>query len=287
MRPVFDPTLLRTFLAVAETSSFTLAAQRLGISQPTVSQQVRRLEKASGRLLVARDTRDVTLTDNGDAMAGFARTILAAHSAADDYFSGSAMKGKLRFGAADDLAITQLPRILRHFRQLYPQINLELTVDQSGPLFRKLHAGSLDLIFIKQKPETTDGTVVRRDQLVWVGQEKTIVELGAPVPLITYQGTTVSRTSAIEALEQAGRRWRITCNTREVNGLLAAVRAGLGVAVFPRSLIPDDLVVVGTRFALPVLGEVDLTLLRNPGAPAEPVDALISAIMGRTLNRTA
>ena len=284
---MFDPTLLRTFLAVAETSSFTLAAQRLGISQPTVSQHVRRLEQASGRLLVARDTRDVSLTDNGDAMAGFARTILAAHSAADDYFSGSAMKGKLRFGAADDLAITQLPRILRHFRQLYPQINLELTVDQSGPLFRKLHAGSLDLIFIKQKPETTDGTVVRRDQLVWVGQEKTIVELGAPVPLITYQGTTVSRTSAIEALEQAGRRWRITCNTREVNGLLAAVRAGLGVAVFPRSLIPDDLVVVGTRFALPVLGEVDLTLLRNPGAPAEPVDALISAIMGRTLNRTA
>jgi DNA-binding transcriptional LysR family regulator len=283
---MFDPTLLRTFLAVAETSSFTLAAQRLGISQPTVSQQVRRLEQASGRLLVARDTREVSLTDNGDAMAGFARTILAAHSAADDYFSGSAMKGKLRFGTADDLAITQLPRILRHFRQLYPQINLELTVDQSAPLFRKLHAGSLDLIFIKQKPETTDGTVVRRDQLVWIGQEKTIVELGAPVPLITYQGATVSRTSAIEALEQAGRRWRITCNTREVNGLLAAVRAGLGVAVFPRSLIPDDLVVVGTRFALPVLGEVDLTLLRNPGAPAEPVDALISAIMGRTLNRT-
>jgi DNA-binding transcriptional LysR family regulator len=282
---MFDPTLLSTFLAVAKTSSFTLAAQRLGISQPTVSQHVRRLEQASGRLLVARDTRDVSLTDNGDAMAGFARTILAAHSAADDYFSGSAMKGKLRFGAADDLAITQLPRILRHFRQLYPQINLELTVDQSAPLFRKLHAGSLDLIFIKQKPETTDGTVVRRDQLVWVGQEKTIVEIGAPVPLITYQGTTVSRTSAIEALEQAGRRWRITCNTREVNGLLAAVRAGLGVAVFPRSLIPDDLVVVGTRFALPVLGEVDLTLLRNPGAPAEPVDALISAIMGRTLNR--
>ncbi|CAD5999866.1 LysR substrate-binding domain-containing protein [Agreia sp. COWG] len=284
---MFDPALLRTFLAVAETASFTLAAQRLGISQPTVSQQVRRLEQASGRLLVARDTRDVSLTDNGDAMAGFARTILAAHSAAEDYFSGSAMKGKLRFGTADDLAITQLPRILRHFRQLYPQINLELTVDQSAPLFRKLHAGSLDLIFIKQKPETTDGTVVRRDQLVWVGHEKTILEQDAPVPLITYQGTTVSRTSAIEALEQAGRRWRITCNTREVNGLLAAVRAGLGVAVFPRSLIPDDLVVVSARFGLPVLGEVDLTLLRNPGAPAEPVDALISAIMGRTLNKTA
>jgi DNA-binding transcriptional LysR family regulator len=287
MRPVFDPTLLRTFLAVAETLSFTAAALRLGISQPTVSQHVRRLEQASGRLLVARDTRDVSLTDNGDAMAGFARTILAAHSAAEHYFSGSAMKGKLRFGTADDLAATQLPRILRHFRQLYPQINLELTVDQSAPLFRRLHAGSLDLIFIKQKPETTDGTVVRRDRLVWIGQEKTIVEPDAPVPLITYQGTTVSRTSAIDALEESGRRWRITCNTREVNGLLAAVRAGLGIAVFPQSLIPDDLVAVGSRFALPTLGEVDLTLLRNPGAPAEPVNALISAIMGRTLTKSA
>jgi DNA-binding transcriptional LysR family regulator len=92
---VFDPTLLRTFLAVADTRSFTNAAKRLGISQPTVSQQVRKLEQAAGRQLIARDTRDVRLTDNGDAMAGFARSILAAHAEASSYFSGSAMKGRL------------------------------------------------------------------------------------------------------------------------------------------------------------------------------------------------
>ncbi len=62
------------------------------------------------------------------------------------------MRGRLRFGAGDDLAITQLPRILRHFRQLYPQINLELTVSQTGPLVRRLHGGQLDLIFIKESP---------------------------------------------------------------------------------------------------------------------------------------
>ena len=75
---MLDPVLLQTFLAVAETRSFTAAGARLGISQPTVSQHVRRLETAVARTLVARDTRGVTLTDNGDAMAGFARTILAA-----------------------------------------------------------------------------------------------------------------------------------------------------------------------------------------------------------------
>jgi DNA-binding transcriptional LysR family regulator len=283
---VFDPVLLRTFLAVADARSFTGAGVELGLSQPTVSQHVRKLEDAAGRMLITRDTRDVRLTDNGDAMAGFARTILAAHAVASSYFSGSAMRGRLRFGAGDDLAITQLPRILRHFRQLYPQINLELTVSQTGPLVRRLRSGQLDLVFIKQSPdESPEGVRVARDTMVWVGHEKTILEAEAPVPVVAYQAPSFSRQVGIDALEAAGRTWRITCNSREVSGLLAAVRAGLGVAVYPQTLIPDDLVKVTNRFGLPVLGEVDFTLLRNPSAPAESTDALISAILGRGLAR--
>lgn len=284
---MFDPVLLRTFLSVADLRSFTKTAAALGISQPTVSQHVRRLEEAAKRQLIVRDTREVRLTDNGDAMAGFARTILAAHAEADRYFSGSAMRGRLRFGAADDLAITTLPRILRHFRQQHPQINLELTVDQSGPLHRKLKAGHLDLIFIKQTPGTTDGAVVATDELVWMGQEKTVLEPDQPVPLIAYQGPSISRQVAIDALEEAGRTWRITCNTREVNGVLAAVRAGIGVAVFPRSLIPADLIKVTMRFGLPDLGHVDFTLLSNPAASREPLEALSRAILSRAVTRVA
>jgi len=74
---MFDPELLATFVAVAETGSFTRAAERIGLSQPTVSQHVQRLEAAARRNLVDRDTRRLRLTDNGDAMLGFARTILA------------------------------------------------------------------------------------------------------------------------------------------------------------------------------------------------------------------
>ncbi|MEO8908057.1 MAG: LysR substrate-binding domain-containing protein [Microbacteriaceae bacterium] len=282
---MFDPALLTTFLAVAETRSFTKAAARLQLSQPTVSQHVRRLEQAAGRMLVARDTRDVRLTDNGDAMAGFARSILAAHAAAESYFTGSAMRGRLRFGAADDLAITQLPRILRDFRQLHPNINMELTVSQSGPLYRRLKAGQLDLIFIKQTPGSTEGSRVSTDTMVWIGLEKTEIGPGEPVPLIAYQDPSISRQMAIDALEAGGRTWKITCNTREVNGVLAAVRAGLGVAVFPRTLIPEDLRKVTNRLGLPEVGEVDFTLLSNPLAAKEPIDALAAAIMGRTLIR--
>ncbi len=286
---MFDPDLLQTFLAVAETHSFTGAAARLGLSQPTVSQQIRKLEEASGRRLVMRDTRQVSLTDNGDAMAGFARTILAAHATASAYFTGAATRGRLRFGAADDLAATQLPRILRHFRQLHPQINLELVVTQSTSLHRRLKAGQLDLIFIKQHPEATDaasvekGTVARNDTMVWMAQERTLVDPDQPVPLIVYQAPSVSRKLAIEALEAAGRPWRVTCNTREVSGVLAAVRAGLGVAVYPHSLIPDDLIKVSDRFSLPKLGRVAFTLVANPLAPTEPVEALSSLILQRSL----
>jgi DNA-binding transcriptional LysR family regulator len=281
---MFDPELLATFVAVAETGSFTRAAERVGLSQPTVSQHVQRLEAAARRILVDRDTRAVRLTDNGDAMLGFARTILAAHAAADSYFAGTAMRGRLRFGVADDLAITKLPSILRDFRQAYPQINLELTVGQSAPLDRRLKAGQLDLIFIKQAQGEGGGDRVSSDTLVWMGLERTELAPDAPVPLIAYQDPSISRRMAIDALETAGRVWRITCNTREVNGVLAAVRAGLGVAPFPRSLIPGDLVTVTNRLGLPALGEVEFTLLVGPRAPAEPTAALARAIMDRTLH---
>src|SRR5690554_686782 len=172
MRPMFDPVLLKTFVTVAETLSFTRSAQLLGLSQPTVSQHIRKLETAASRHLVTRDTRDVRLTDNGDALLGFARTILAAHDEATSYFTGSAMRGRLRFGSADDLALTQLPQVLRDFRQLYPQINLELTVNQSGALLRRLAAGQLDLVFIKQESDDQLGRLVRRDRMVWVSRSE-------------------------------------------------------------------------------------------------------------------
>lgn len=281
--PTFDPIQLRSFLAVADTRNFTRAAERLGISQPTVSQHVRKLELAAGRILVSRDTREVRLTDNGDAMAGFARTILAAHDVAAGYFSGAAMRGKLRFGMADDLAITGLPRILREFRQLYPHINLELTVSQSDQLHRRLKAGALDLVFVKWVSGAQEGDVVKQDTFAWVGLEQTVLEPGAPVPVIVYPAPSLSRKLALDALENVGRTWQVSCTTKQISGVLAALRAGIGVAVMPTSLVPEDLKVITKRFDLPPVGDVDFTLIRNPLANTEVVDALTQAIMGRKL----
>ena len=197
---MFDPSLLRTFVAVAESLSFTQAAHQLNLSQPTISQHIRKLELAAGRSLVVRDTRAVSLTDNGEVMLGFARSILAAQDQALSYFTGSAMRGRLRFGSADDLALTQLPGILRDFRQLYPQINLELTVSQSPTLMRRLSAGQLDLIFIKQDPGAPEGRLVRRDRMVWFGHKSVTLDAESPIPLIASQAPRRLASSAASSV---------------------------------------------------------------------------------------
>ncbi|MGB4137449.1 MAG: LysR substrate-binding domain-containing protein [Microbacterium sp.] len=279
---MFDPQLLRAFVALAETRSFTRAAERLQSTQSTVSQQIQRLERAAGRTLALRDTRSVELTDNGEAMLGFARVILGAHDAAASYFDNSAMRGRLRFGSADDLALTELPAILREFRRLNPQIDLVLTVGQSGSLARRLGAGQFDLVYVKQEPGLPHGHLVRRDRHVWVAHESTRLDPGSPVPLIAYPSPSPSRDAAIRALDSTGRNWRITCNVRDVNGALAAVRAGIGFAVLPRATIPTDLTTVSPRYGLPRLDEIDFALLTNPRSARGPVDALSAAIIGHS-----
>jgi DNA-binding transcriptional LysR family regulator len=276
---MYDIEQLRTLLAVARTLSFTRAAQELGIGQPTVSQHVRKLEAAVGRTLFLRDTRTVTLTADGEALAGFARTIVSVQQEANDFFTGSVLRGRLRFGVSDDLALTALPRILRDFRRLYPRIDLELTVSQSGHLHRRLESGHLDVAFVKHQPGDAGASVVRRDRLIWAAAEGTVLEPGRPVPLVVYQAPSLSRSMSVQALDAAGMPYRITCTVRGVNGVLAAVRAGLGIAVFARSLSPRDLIELPPAAGLPQLGEVDFVLLTGARAPTEAAAALTTAIL--------
>ena len=276
---MYDPELLRTFLAVAQSLSFTRAAASLGIRQPTVSQHIRKLEQAVGRPLFIRDTRTVTLTADGEMMAGFSRSILAAYEPAVGYFTGSGLSGRLRFGVTDDLALTSVPKILRDFRQMYPRIALELTVSQSLTLQRRVESGHLDVAFVKYSTSEGRGRLVRRDRLVWAGVEGSRAELTRPVPLIVYQAPSLSRSLGVQALENAGIGYRVTCTVRGVNGVLAAVRAGLGIAIFARSLVPEDLVELPVNAGLPELGEIDLVLLTSSRAATGAVEALTTAIL--------
>jgi DNA-binding transcriptional LysR family regulator len=275
---MYDPVQLRTFLAVGGALSFSKAAIALGVGQPTVSAHIRKLEQAVGRALFVRDTHTVRLTADGEAMDRFARTILAAHDQAVSFFTGSGLSGRLRFGVTDDLALTPVPRILRDFRHLYPKVNLELTVAQNDVLHRRLESGHLDMAYVKRAPEDGSGRIVRRDRLVWTSAPGAgLVE--PPVPLVVYQAPSISRSLAVQALDAAGTDYRVTCTVRGVLGAVAAARAGLGLAIFARSLIPADLVEVPTGAGLPELGEIDLVLLTNTHTATASVEALTAAIL--------
>ena len=284
----FDPVLLRTFLAVATGLSFTRAAEQLGLSQPTVSQHIRRLEEAAKRQLVRRDTRSVSLTDNGQAMAGFARTILAANDEAVSYFTGSAMSGRLRFGAADELALSELPTILRQFRELYPRINLELTVTQSGTLYRRLAANHLDLIFINQEADLGRGHP---------GPARP-AGLGRDRAARSWPPSSRSRSSPTTRRASAGPPRSTPSTRRAAPGGSPATPArstassprpapASASACWPRAGCPGDLRILSGRFDLPALPDVEMALVDNPRAAREPVEALSRAIVNLPLAHLA
>lgn len=277
---VYDPDLLATLLAIEQTGSFTQAAARLGIRQPTVSQHVRRLEEQVGRLLVQRDTHSVNLTADGEAMAGFARTILGAHEQAASYFSGSKPRGRLRIGMSDDLALTRLPEILRDFRRANPAVDYDLTVDQSGLLHQRLESDRLD-VFIGKRPRGEErGQLVKRDRLVWVGTPSTKIDFGKPIPLVIYPAPSVSRSEMHRALTRAGLPYRSACICNGVNGLIAGVAAGIGISALAASLVPAQLTPLGSAHKLPELGSIDLLLLTNPRTAQRPaVRALTATVL--------
>ncbi|TQS45686.1 LysR family transcriptional regulator [Cryptosporangium phraense] len=275
---MFDPVQLRSFLTVARTRSFTRAATELGVQQSTVSQHIRKLEQATGRPLFLRDTHTVLLTADGEAMLGFARALDEIHEQAAGYFAGSDLRGRLRFGVSQDLALTQLPRILRDFRRTHPLVDLELTVELSGTLHKALQDGQLDLVFAKRMAGPGEGQLVWRERLAWLGVPDLRLDPTGPVPLIIYPPPSLTRERALQVLEEQRRPWRAVCTSASLNGLAAAALGGLGVVPFVQRLGPAGLAEVPAQYRLPALGEVEFVLLHTDRVVPESAEALAAAI---------
>jgi DNA-binding transcriptional LysR family regulator len=231
--------------------------------------------------LFTRDTHSVEPTEDGEAMLGFARTILQAHERAAAFFTGTRLRGRLRFGASEDFVLTRLPEILESFRRDHPEVDLELTVELSGTLHEQLAAGRLDLVLAKRRAGESHGELVWRDRMIWIAADGVRIDPDRPVPLILFPPPAVTRARALDVLERHGRPWRIACTSGSLSGLVAAARAGLGVMAHTRGLVPPGLVPVPDRAGLPELGTVDFVLLhgRRRNAAQEAADALAAAIL--------
>lgn len=276
---MFDPTQLRTFLAVAQTRSFTAAAERLGLRQSTVSQHVRKLEAAADATLLVRDTHSVEVTADGAVMTRFAEQILRAGERAMDYFARSELRGRLRLGVSEDFVLTDLPDILREFRARHPMVDLELSVELTDRLRERLLDGELDLVFGKRRVGERHGRLVWREKLVWIGAPDTTIDLAEPIPLILYPPPSTTREQAFEALRGAGLDWRVSCESGSLSGLRAAALAGLGVTVHTRSMVPPGLAALGRDAGLPDPGHVEFVLLTGPEAAGTAAEGLAEVLV--------
>lgn len=273
---------LESFVTLQHCGSFTAAAQRLGLRQSTVTQHLQKLEKSVGRRLVFRDTHQLRLTSDGEALLVYARSMLELNGKAVALFDESRLRGRLRFGASEDVVASRLSGVLEDFIRLYPLVDLELTVALSAELYQMQEAGDLDLVLAKRLPGETHGELLYREPLVWLARDPDLLlARDGALPLIAFPPPSLTRRAAQAALDREKRAWRINCTCTSLSGLTAAARAGMGVLVQPRSMAPTGLREVAAG-RLPELGDAEfVTVARRDADPAliKALNALIRQLV--------
>ena len=282
-----DMDVLRTLAVAMDLGGFAKAADRLGRSQSAVSLQMRRLEERVGRPLFRRQGRGLSLTDSGEIILDYARRILALNDQALSAARGIAIEGAVRFGVPQDFGDAWLPPILARFTRAHPSVAIEAHVERTRWLLPAIRQGELDLALMWGNPSLPHGTVVRRLPMRWIGRRDFACERGRDVPLAVFESPCVFRQPAIDALERAGRRWRIAFTSPSLAGLWAAAAAGLGVTVRTPLGVPAGLALLGRSSGLPKLPETTLSLYAAKGALTPAVARLREILLEELATATA
>src|SRR6201992_721892 len=162
---------LRAFVAVADCGGFHRAAERLNLTQSTVSQQIKRLEVEAKRQLLRRTNRSGALPDDGEMLLGDARRWLQLEEAARLRMAAPRLSGMVRLGVVEEVAGGSLPSGLGRFAALHPGVKLEVQIGVSAELIELHNAGRLDVVFAKRPLGTSRGRLVWREPLGWGGGE--------------------------------------------------------------------------------------------------------------------
>ena len=257
-----DTVTLQCFVAVAQTGSFTKAAEQVGRTQSAISQQMTKLENLLGKPLLIRG-KTFALTPEGEIFLGYARQMFALHCEAMDRFKEPELEGEVRFGLPENFASIYLSEVLADFSRIHPRILLNIECDLTLNLYDRFKNNGFDLVLVKMnRPEDfPNGLDVWSEPLKWVG-DASVINPKKPVPLVLSPQPCVYRASAIKALEDAGRSWRLVFSSPSYAGTVAAARAGMGITVIPHTMIPNDLQAIDASL-LPKLADTHVSLLKH------------------------
>lgn len=273
-RTNLDMDLLRTLVSVREMGSLSLAGERLGRTQSAISLQIRRLEQQTGAALFRKEGRTLAFTEQGELLLSAAYRILALNDKALDDIDQAPLRGKVRIGTQQDFAQTWLPELLARYSSRHPDVLIEASVEGGRRTLARLRSGRLDLAVTLGLGDRMPGEVLGHLPLVWIARKDFSLPTSQPLPLVLFGPWCRFRKTALAVLDRAGIAWRIAFTSPSLPGLLAAVKAGLGVTVrTPEGLWPE-LAALDPSHRLPELGHVDVTLHEAEDRPSPEVQAL-------------
>ena len=270
---MLDPLLLRSFVAIIDTGSFTRAGERVHLTQSTISQQIRRLEQQLGCPLLDRSGRQVVATAEGEKLLGLARRILALLAQAEEQVSEGSLQ--LSLGVPEDFAAGAITPVLAAFARDYPEVRLEVQSGLSHEIWQRFEAGELDLALVKQTRGKGSPLASWREPLVWVDSRDWPARERDPLPLVVFPSEGLYRRQMTEALDGLGRRWRIAYVSASLASLQGAVSAGIGVSLLPKRLMPADQLAL-TQW--PKVAPVELALHAGVSG-GEPLSRLSAALI--------
>lgn len=260
----FDALTLECFLAVTETGQFTRAAEKVSRTQSAVSQQITKLENKIGKPLFIRG-KNLTLTLEGEILLSYARKIIQLNRDAMDRFKEPDLAGEVRFGLPEDFASVFLADVLAEYTSLHPRISLNVECDLTLNLFERFKNKEFDLVLVKMnRPEDfPNGMNVWSEALEWVGNKEFFEISDQAIPLVLAPQPCVYRSRAIQFLENIHQQWRITFSSHSYSGTIAAVKAGMGITVLPRNMIPEGLEIIRMPAEIPKLDDTHISLLKH------------------------
>jgi len=244
---------LRIFQAVAETRSFTRAAEVVHLTQPGISKHIRQMEEYYGTLLFDRLGKKVALTHAGEILAEATQEIMASVTAAEQRIEElkGLRGGRLVIGASFALGIYLLPGVLAAFRKRYPAVEVTVDISLSAKIMAKILANKLDLGLVNQDTHDprlharqfmTDDLIVivprhhRWAKKKWIRPQ----ELLGETFIVAARGAGV-RAVIEERLKEKGIVLTNVVDFGNVEGVKRAVEAGLGVSIQPQSVVQREL----------------------------------------------
>lgn len=278
---MLDPRLLRTFVAVTDAASFTLAADRLHSTQSTVSQHLARLEASVGQELIDRTARPIALTPAGERLIGYARRLLALQDEAQNLLADPAGTTTIRIGVPDDIVTAAMSRQFARFAERHRQIRLDVTTGLSRDLSKRFRAGEFDIVVVKAPLADADARASFSEPLAWFESANLNDPWPDPLPLVTFPPGGLYRDLMIDRIERDQRRWYIAFTGNSLGSVLSAIEAGLGVSVLPVSTTAAHAVRPSAIFPAEDALLVSIYAWETEGPTAELVEAMMAVLAER------